>query len=279
MNVIDSHVHFWDPRVLDYPWLSEHDALRRPYGPDDLAASAQAVDGVVFVEAGCREDLAFEELAWVRRLANGSPPILGVVAQAPVERGDGAATDVALLASHPLVRGVRRNLQDEAAGFALAASFVDGVRLLADHDLTFDLCVRHHQLPEAAALVATVPEVSFVLDHLGKPPVAAGHLDPWRANLTRLARLPNVTCKLSGLATEADPAGWREEETLPFVRHALTEFGPDRCMFGSDWPVATLATTYPRWSQVVTAALADWPPPAHHAVFGGTARRVYRLED
>jgi L-fuconolactonase len=152
-----------------------------------------------------------------------------------------------------------------------------GIRLLADHGFTADLCVRDRQLPEITDLVARVPQVTFVLDHLGKPAVRAGRLDPWREHLRRLAGHPNVVCKLSGLGTEADPARWRPGDLLPYLRHALAEFGPDRCLFGSDWPVATLATTYDRWVAVVLEALAGHPSAHRELVLSGTAARIYRL--
>jgi L-fuconolactonase len=280
MRVIDAHVHFWDPARLDYPWLADLDALRRPYRPVDLVdAAGPVLDGAVFVEAGCRADLAIEELAWVAGLADRWPWIRGIIAHAPLELGAAAARHVTQLAEHPLVKGVRRNIQDEAPGFSTDAAFIDGVQLLARHDLTFDLCVRHHQLTEVTDLVARVPEVTFVLDHLGKPPASARALDPWRARLDRLAELPNVVCKLSGLATEADWARWNDDDVQPFLRHALAHFGPERCMYGGDWPVATLATSYQRWLAVVLAAIAHLPEPARDAVLHGTARRIYRLDD
>jgi L-fuconolactonase len=276
-RVVDAHLHLWDPTRLQYPWLAELPELNRPIGPEALTTGGHEVAAAVFVEAGRADEEAADEVAWIEQVAARWPVIRAVVAHATLERGAGAAADVRRLAAVPLVRGVRRNVQDEAAGFAVADAYVAGVRLLADHGLTADLCVRHHQLPEVTDLVRRVPEVTFVLDHLGKPAVRDALTDPWREHISRLAGLPNVVCKLSGLTTEADWAGWRTEQILPYLRHALAEFGPERCLFGSDWPVATLATAYGRWVDVVVEALAGRPDADHDLVLRGTAARVYRL--
>lgn len=283
MDVVDSHVHFWDPARLDYPWLAEVPPLRRAFGPEDLDTGPYRIGGeryrlagAVFVEAGGTGTQAVAEVEWVEELAAKWPTLGAIVARVPLERGADAAADVAALTRHRLVTGVRRNVQDERPGFTATEPFTDGVRLLAAAGLTFDLCVRHHQIAEVTELARRVPEVTFVLDHLGKPDVAGAVTEPWRSDLARLAELPNTACKLSGLATEAAP-GWADADALPYLRQALAVFGPDRCLFGGDWPVATLATDYPRWVGVVVAALADLSEAERRAVFGDNARRIYRL--
>jgi L-fuconolactonase len=277
LEIIDAHLHFWDPGELAYPWLAGLPAIHRPFGPEDLDTGDRPLAAAVFVEAGGQGATDFAEVDWVERIAERWPTLAGIVAYAPVERGADAAGHLAALADRPLVVGVRRYVEDAPPGAAFDDSFVAGVRGLARHGLTFDLCVRHDQLPEVAVLVRRVPEVTFVLDHLAKPAVRAGLLDPWREDLSRLAALPNIVCKLSGLTTEADHAGWTEADVLPYLRHALAQFGPGRCLVGSDWPVATLATTYRRWLDVVGAALAEHAAAERAEVFAGTARRVYGL--
>jgi L-fuconolactonase len=172
---------------------------------------------------------------------------------------------------------VRRNLQDELAGFALTEPFRAGVRLLADHGLVADLCVRERQLGEVTELVRSTPEVMFVLDHLGKPEVRDGRWQPWADNLARLAEQPNIVVKLSGLATQADWAAWMPEQLSPYLQHALAVLGPNRCMFGGDWPVSTLATTYGAWFELVAAVLAVHTPADKALVLSGVAARVYGL--
>ncbi|GIF77678.1 amidohydrolase family protein [Asanoa siamensis] len=276
MMVIDAHLHVWDPRRRNYPWLDAVPALRRPFLLTDLVTNRIRPRGAVLVEAGAAPEAALDEAVWVESLRSPMS-FLAIVAQAPVELGRAAAAPLATLADRPRVSGVRRNLQDEDPGFALTESFRTGVGLLAAHDLTFDLCVRHEQLPEVTELVRRTPEVTFVLDHLGKPPVRDRRRDPWRAHLQGLAALPNVRCKLSGLTTEAAPRRWRPADVLPYLDHALQSFGPARCMFGSDWPVATLATSYDRWIAVVDRAVSGYTEEERHRVMAATAIETYRL--
>jgi L-fuconolactonase len=256
-------VHFWDPAARHHDWLAGTPALRARFAPEDLAPARHAPDGVVFVEADCRDAEALDEVAWVASL--GDPRIRGIVANAPLERGANAVV------AHPLVVGVRRQIEPRPASFAL--ELVAGVRRLGELGLPFDACVSHGQLPAVALLADACPETTIVLDHLGKPDVAAGRLDPWRADLAALAARANVVCKLSGLSTEADAASW-EGDVRPYLRHALDVFGPDRCLAGSDWPVLTQVASYERWFDVLVEVLA---PGERDAVLGGNAERVYGL--
>jgi L-fuconolactonase len=153
------------------------------------------------------------------------------------------------------------------------------VNELAGLGLTFDACVTHEQLTPVTALATRCPDVTFVLDHLGKPDVAGQRLDPWRADLAALAEEPNVVCKLSGLTTEADHDAWTPEDLRPYLEHALACFGPERCVVGSDWPVATLATSYEGWFEVLLDFLAELEQPEREAVLAGNASRVYGLSE
>jgi len=274
--IVDAHLHLWDPDRLDYPWLAEVPPLLRAFGPEDLDPGGYQLTAAVFVEAGCRDPIA--EVEWVEEIAGRWPTLAAAVAYAPLERGAEVASRLAVLAKHHLVRGVRRNTQDEAPGFAASEEYAAGTRLLADHGFTADLCIRHHQLPDVIRLVAAVPEVTFVLDHLGKPDIRNRLWEPWREQLSRLAGFPNVMCKLSGLTTEADPDHWTVADLTPYLRHALAEFGPERCLAGGDWPVSTLATGYARWWDTLATVLDDHPAADRAQVLGGTATRVYRLE-
>jgi L-fuconolactonase len=185
---------------------------------------------------------------------------------------------LAVAARHPLTVGVRRNLQDEPSGFIAAARMVEGVRRLATHGLPFDVCVREHQLKELIELVDHCPAAKFVLDHLGKPGIRQRRHQPWFDDLSALARRPNVVVKLSGLTTEADIERWRPADIVPYLHHGIDVFGPQRCMFGSDWPVATLATTYQRWVELVADVIADLSDAQRMAIWADTARRIYRTD-
>jgi L-fuconolactonase len=272
---VDAHVHFWDPQRFDYPWLSAVPGLDRPHLPADLPPDPDR-QGVVFVQADCLPGQGVAEAAWVHDLRDAGAPVVGLVAHAPLESGIGAAEVLGGLSSLPLVVGVRRLLQDEPAGFGTLPGFVAGVGLLAVAGLTMDLCIRRHQLAEATELVRRCPGVEFVLDHLGKPEVSAGSLRTWAPELARLASLPNVRCKLSGLATEADPGHRTADDLIPFLRSAIDAFGPARCMFGSDWPVVTTAMPYGRWLDLVREAVGDLTADERDLVLRGTALATYR---
>jgi L-fuconolactonase len=261
--VLDAHVHFWDPDARSYDWLDGLPALRRPFLPRDYDGGA-----LVFVQAGCRDDEALDEAAWVAALAREDARIRGIVAHAPLELGAAAAPRLDALAAEPLVVGVRRLLQ-EAPELLEQPAFAAGLELLAERALPFDLALLPPALPAAERLAARCPRVTFVLDHCGNPDLAGGAaaLDRWRADLRTLAARPNVVCKLSGLATR----GGALEAARGCLEHAVSVFGAERCLAGSDWPLVTLATTRARWQELV-ADVAGEP-----AVLDATAQRVYRL--
>jgi L-fuconolactonase len=250
--------------------------MQRRFGPEDFDPGPYELAGIVFVQADCREDEALDEVHWVQDLAAERPLIRGIVAYAPLHLGAAAAAHVRVLAGEPLVVGVRWLLQGRPDRTITDAHLIAGIRMLPDSGLTFDLCATHEQLPQVSRLVRSCPETRFVLDHLGKPAVRDGGFDPWRADLENLAALPNVTCKLSGLATESAP-GAGADGSRPYLEHALQTFGPRRCMIGSDWPVLTLATTAAQWFDVVHAVLADLTPEDRDAVLAGTASSTYGL--
>jgi L-fuconolactonase len=266
---------------LTYEWLDG--PLLRSFGPDELdAALAEAPDadyGFVFVQAECAPEQSLAEVDWVASLA-GRVPLRGIVARAPLE--DLIATDALLaeLSVRPLVVGVRRLLQSEPDGFSAAPRFRAAARAVAAAGLSFDACVRWTQLPDVVELADAVPDLTIVLDHLGKPevgsPEAADPADgtPWAESLRDLALRPNVVCKLSGLPAESS-GEWTDAQLRPFLDMALDAFGPDRLLFGSDWPVSG---PYDRWAETVTTWLEDRVGEHHQrAVLAGNAERVYRL--
>ncbi len=279
LGLVDAHVHFWDTRRLRYDWLASSAQLNRPFLPQDLPAPSSnwRLGGLVFVQADCACDQGQAEVEWVTGLAAAYPVIQGIVAFAPLERGEGARAQAQWLSRQPLVKGARRLIQDEGPGFAVQPDFVRGVALLADYGLSFDLCIRHHQMREIITLARECPAVSFVLDHIGKPNIKDGALEPWRADLVELASLPNVACKLSGLVTEADHERWQPDDLQPYIDHVLSTFGPERVMFGSDWPVQTLAARYEQWVRVLQGAAAARPEADRRRLFSENARTFYRL--
>lgn len=281
--VVDAHHHLWDP-ARGYDWLDapELAPIRRTFTADELRVelAAHGVHRSVLVEGGrCHADEVAEHLA----IAAGTPQIAGVVAWADLTGPDLAGTlaGYRTLPGAAKLVGVRDQVQGRPApGFLAEPAAAAGLAAVGAAGLAFDLVVRVDQIPAAALAAAGAPDVRFVLDHLGKPRIAAGAagLAEWRAAVAPLAACRNVAAKLSGLVTEADWARWTVADLRPFVSTAVELFGPDRLMFGSDWPVCTTVASYGRVLAALREALPDLTDAERANVFGGTAIRTYGLE-
>lgn len=278
-RVVDAHVHFWDPRVLHYPWLRPLPTLQRPFllGDYETAVGNVQVEKCVVVECNCLSGEATCEVKLFERLGDSDSRVAGIVAFADLTNAGARDETLACLSARSQVKGIRQNIQGEKPGFALQDAFVGGVRKLGSLGLTFDLCVTHDQLEEANALVSRCPGTQFVLDHCGKPPIRTGARQPWKRDLARLAAHDNVCCKVSGLLTEADPARHDDDEVLAYAMQAVECFGIDRLLYGSDWPVLTLAGKYGSWFEVTTRLTDGWSENECHAFYAANATRVYRL--
>jgi L-fuconolactonase len=279
MNIIDSHIHFWNPQHLRYPWLDDLPTLNKSFLPVNLPVSGEGwtMEKLIFVQCECIEDQGLDEADWVSSLVKHDARIGGIVAYAPLQMDDMAREYLKRLKHHRLVKGVRRLIQSEPLGFCTAPRFVRGVQMLPEFGFSFDLCIRHPQMGDAIELVRQCPNVQFVLDHIGKPDIKAGLLDPWREQIKTLASFPNVMCKISGLVTEADMEHWTPANLQPYIDHVLESFGIDRVMFGGDWPVVELASTYERWLATIIAATSSLSEAEKSKLFYENARQFYRL--
>jgi len=275
---LDAHQHFWRYRPAEYPWIGAGmERLARDHLPADLGplAAAAGITGTVAVQA--RQSLA--ETEWLLDLAETSALVRGVVGWVDL-RSATVADDLARLARRPALVGVRHVVQDEPdPRFLLGAAFVRGIGQLAAHGLAYDLLLYPHQLPAAEELVAHFPGQRFVLDHLGKPAVKRGEMAPWRDDIGRLARHPHCWCKLSGLVTEAAWQGWSRAQFTPYLEVALEAFSPARLLFGSDWPVCTLAAPYADVVGIVEDFVARLAAGEREAVMGGNCAAFYRLPE
>jgi L-fuconolactonase len=278
--IVDAHHHFWDPARADYPFLTDElAAIRRRFGPEDLAplAAQAGIDRTIVVQTRSSLEETREFLA----TAAGDALIGGVVGW--VDLTDPAVDDViaALLEGTGGSRlvGIRHQVHDEPDADWLIRPEVDrGIAAVGAAGLVYDLLVRPRELPAALATVRAHPDVTFVMDHLAKPPIRAGDTEPWRSLLRPFGDLDNVACKVSGLVTESDWGAWRPADLQPFVDAAIEIFGPDRLMFGSDWPVCLLAATYQKVLDTARTLTAQLSAAECDQVFGGTARRVYALD-
>lgn len=281
MTVIDAHHHLWDPGARDYPWMAgpELAPIRRPYTLADLRlrTAALGTDHTVLVQA-VGDVAETEELLDVAAASDGL--IAGVVGWVDLTAPD-VAGELARLRARPggeRLVGVRHQVEDEADPDWLARPEVRrGLRAVAAAGLVYDLLVLVPQLPSARAAARDLPDGRFVLDHAAKPAIATGDFEPWAGELAALARLPNVACKLSGLVTEARWDDWDVAGIRPYGEHVLEVFGPDRVMFGSDWPVCELAASYTEVRQLADALLDGFSTAERDAVLCHSAARAYRL--
>ncbi|MET9034432.1 amidohydrolase family protein [Streptomyces mirabilis] len=277
---VDAHHHVWDLSVRDQDWITgpELRPLRRDFGVADLAPQARAagVDRTVLVQTVTVPEETPEFLA----LAEQGELIAGVVGWTDLTRPD-VADELARLRGLPggrHLKGIRHQVQGEPdPEWLLRPDVRDGLAAVAEAGLVYDLVVLPHQLPACVRAAAGHPGLTFVLDHLGKPPIATGALRPWATAVRALAALPNTVCKLSGMVTEADHAKWTVDGLRPYADTVLDAFGPGRLMFGSDWPVCTLAAPYGQVVDVAEELTAGLGAEERAEVFGGTATRVYRL--
>jgi L-fuconolactonase len=278
-SIVDAHVHLWNTAQFRYAWLDNLPALNHSMLSADLAKASNSVgvNKFIFVESACDSSQSLAEVDWIISLVETETRLKGIVAHTPLEHGKAVRADLELLARRPLVKGVRRNLQGESADFLKRPELAEGLKLLPDFGFTFDLCVRADQLPAVIELVRSAPQVSFVLDHLGKPVVREKGFGTWARHLRELASLPNVACKISGLATEANWTNWRSEHLKPYLDHAVGCFGWQRVLFGSDWPVATLATSYDRWIETVFELIPNASERERRQLFQMNAERIYRV--
>jgi L-fuconolactonase len=279
--IVDAHVHLYDPAAIPFPWMEKVPQLNRAYLPADFDRLTRGVDveAMVFVEVDAAPGRHLDEARWVAKLATGEPRLRGMVASIPLEKGAASAADLDAYAGLPIARGVRRLIERHAdePGWCLQPPFIEGVRLLPRYGFTFDLCLFHPQLAEVTELCRRCPDVRFVIDHIAKPGIRAAMTEPWRSQMREIARLPNVACKISGVVTEADHATWREADVAPYVAHAIECFGFDRVMFGGDWPVSELATTYRRWVDLVDSVIAGASAGERRRLYRDNAIAFYRL--
>ncbi|MER6046330.1 amidohydrolase family protein [Streptomyces sp. NPDC001793] len=278
MGIIDAHHHVWDLSVRDQDWITgpELASLRRDFALSDLEPQALAtgVDRTVLVQT----ITVAEETPELLALAAESDRVAGVVGWTDLAASDvaGELDRLRALPGGEWLRGIRHQVQGEPDPWWLTRPEVlRGLRTVAAAGLVYDVVVLPHQLPAAASAARRLPELTFVLDHLGKPPIASGQLEPWSRAVGELASLPNTVCKLSGMVTEADWHTWTVDALRPYAETVLDAFGPRRLMFGSDWPVCTLAASYAEVVDATGALLAGLGPDEKAAVWTGTAERVY----
>jgi len=274
---IDAHQHFWVYDARQYDWIDDSmAALRREFLPDALQPELERAgfQGCIAVQA--RQTT--EETRWLLELAESSPFILGVVGWVDLQSPD-VRLQLQAFARNPKLVGVRHIVQGERdERFLLRPEFLRGISVLEEFDLAYDILIYSKHLPVAAEFVRQFPRQRFVLDHLAKPLIKSGSLQPWERGIRELASVSNVFCKLSGLVTEADWQHWKPEHMAPYLDVAFECFGAERLMIGSDWPVCTVAASYARAMGVVKDYIGRQSMQAQEAILGGNAQRFWKLK-
>jgi L-fuconolactonase len=275
--ILDAHHHLWQYSREEYGWISdEMDVLARDFAVADLRATAGkfGVTGSIAVQA--RQTIA--ETEQLLDIAEADDFVRGVVGWVPLASADLCET-LDCWAERRKLKGLRHVVQDEPDdSFLLRDDFNRGVAEALRRGLTYDILIFAKHLPTAAEFVDRHPQARFVLDHIAKPHIAAGEIEPWRTQMVELARRPNVACKISGVVTEADWSKWSLDSIRPYLDTALEAFGPTRLMYGSDWPVCLLASSYERWVEVVTDWASELSPTEQASFFHGAAETAYQLE-
>jgi L-fuconolactonase len=279
MQIIDAHQHLWDLGRFRYSWLDSVPPLNRSFRMSDYMTATTGLGIVksVHLEADVDEPYMLDETRQLLALAERPRnPLEGVVACGRPESEDFRAY-LDKIAGHPKLKGIRRVLHTQPDDVGKESKFIKNVAALGEYDLSFDICVLARQLPIAIEMTSKCPSTTFILDHCGVPRVKERDLDPWRAHISEIAKAPNVACKVSGLVAYADPKNWTTADLQPFIEHVIENFGWDRVLFGSDWPVCTLSASFAQWLDALKSITKPAGELNQRKLFHDNAIRVYRL--
>ncbi|KEQ30262.1 amidohydrolase [Pedobacter antarcticus 4BY] len=274
--MIDSHQHFWIYDQVRHSWIpDEYAAIRRDFLPEDLAPVLleNQISGCIAVQA----EQTLAETDFLLGLAANSPIVLGVVGWVDL-RGNQLEKELEYYSSFPLLKGFRHILQGEHERDAfLRPDFTAGLALLEKYGFSYDILVHADQLQYIPALAAAFPGLAFVLDHLGKPDIASGEISSWKNHMQAIAAFDNVSCKVSGMITEADLKNWKPSDLHPYLDTVASLFGMNRLMYGSDWPVCLAAGSYAAVKNIVLTHFGTFSDAEQHAFFNGNVSAFYKL--
>ena len=273
--MIDSHQHFWKYDPVRHAWISDDmKVIRRDFQPADLKPLLErnGFDGCVVVQVDQTEDETLQLLT----LANQHDFIKGVVGWIDL-RNENLESRLEYFSGLKKLKGFRHIVQGEKPGFLLQPSFINGVRMLQQFELTYDLLIYHYQLPEAVDFLKQVPDTKVVIDHIAKPSISTSQINDWKINMALVAGFPNVYCKVSGMMTEAKWPGWKYDDFAPYLDVVFDVFGADRLMYGSDWPVCLVAASYKEQLSIVLNYLETFSTSEKKRILGENAKRFYNL--
>jgi len=291
LKLIDAHLHIWDINHLTYPWLSEVPEINKSF---DLESFRQQTDGLkiqdssliqeptnlhlekmIFIQCECLPTQYLDEVKYITKLATIDDRIQGIIPWFPLDDAE-AEQRLQKLIKNPLIKGIRRQEETPVSLFSNPI-FINNLDLLSKYNLTFDICAKNELLTTAIKMVEKKPDINYMLDHMGKPDIKNKEINSWKNNIRLLAENPNVYCKVSGLVTEADLQNWNLDRLRPYFDYALEQFGTDRLVFGGDWPVLNLASSYQEWINTVMILCKGFSEEDLNKIFNENASRFYGL--
>ena len=278
--IIDAHIHLWDLGKLTYPWLNTLPEINRDFFIKDYdkAIVGHPVEKVIFVQAECLSSQFRDEVSWVSAIADKDPKISAIIPWAPLHTGSVVAEVLEEFTNNPKIKGVRQIIQSEAdPHFCLRPDFVEGVRLLGKNNLHFELTIAPEHFPAVLELVERCPETRFILDHIGNPNIAKSELEPWKAYLKAFADSGPHYCKFSNLVCNADLNHWTLNDLKPYSESVIEIFGPERLIWGSDWPHALRASSWTRWFNTAMELTKKLGQDEREAIFRTNAIDFYKL--
>ena len=279
--VIDTHQHLWDLSKFRLPWTANNPQMNRNYTMADYLAATSGIGIVksVYLEVDVDPTQQQAEADYVVELCRKKEGPLAAAVISGRPAAESFRKYIAPYKGHPYVRGVRQVLHgpDTPAGYCLQKSFISGIQYLGELGLSFDICVRAVELPDAAKLIDACPGTQFILDHCGNAKVQAADHNAWKRDMADVAKRKNVVVKVSGIIASAKPGAWTVEQLAPIVNHTLDSFGPQRVMYGGDWPVCTLAASYRQWYDALNQIVSTRPEAERRQLFHDNAARWYRL--
>jgi len=280
---VDTHQHLWDLTKFRLPWLKEGDVFNKSHVMSDYLKATAGLNVVktVYMEVDVAPEQQTEEAEYVTGLCQraDNPMAAAVISGRPAS--DGFAKYISQFKDSFYIKGVRQVLHGDTTppGYCLDDKFIKGIRLLGEMGKSFDLCMRAKELPDAAKLIDACPGTRFILDHCGNADVKEKDRSQWQKDMRDIAKRKNVVCKVSGIVASAEPGKWTAADLAPIVNHTLTAFGPDRVMFGGDWPVCTKAATYKQWVEALKTIIADRKEAEQRKLFYDNAVRFYGLPE
>ncbi len=280
--IIDTHVHLWDLSRFRLSWLERGSSLHHDFNLADyrLASRGLNIDKAIYMEVDVDPDQQEQEARAVAELCRRDHSVLAAAVISGRPASQWFAEYIKPFAKEPVIKGVRQVLHGSGtpAGYCLDQRFIRGVRLLGDLGLSFDLCMRPAELGDGAKLIEACPATQFILDHCGNAEVFAADLTPWKRHIAAVARRSNVNCKVSGIVASTKGRSWKPDDLAPIINHVLAEFGPDRVVFGGDWPVCTLGAPLAEWVHALRQIVQDRSLDDQRKLFHDNALRIYRLK-